>query len=88
MIKSSHALLYIYNPVPASTPHVLRPHFDLDVLKKLEATLTNISAYLDKAGVGEWWKDWMMDASTQTSPQSPEPLRGMYIYMYILQCYC
>lgn len=55
--------------VPALPPHILTPCFDLEVLKKVGATIDKVSAYLDKAGAVEWWKGWIKDANTWTDPQ-------------------
>lgn len=67
----------IVSQVPVLPPHILRPCYDLEVLKKVGVTIDKVSAYLDKAGAVEWWKGWIKDANTWTGPQNPEPLNGM-----------
>ena len=64
------------SPVPTQNPKVLRPYFDPDMLKKLDATLVKIQAYLEKTNVADWWEQWIEDARTQSTPAEPSDLEG------------
>ena len=74
-------IIYTDNPVPLQTPHALIPCFDADNLRKVEATLEKASAYLCKAGVREWWKDWIKNAKSMITPLDPKPLHGDHYYI-------
>ena len=59
--------------------------FNPDSLNKMEATLSMVSAYLDKATAAEWWKTWIADAKKNTTIQIPGDLEGKNsMYMWCL----
>ena len=70
------ALLPTGNTIPQQRPLVLNPHFDADDLKKLEATLTKIGAYLNKAGTSQWWASWLVEAKKYIQPMEPQTTDG------------
>lgn len=74
--QSGLAILPTDHPTPIIKPLILRPCYDSDSLKKLEATLRKASAYLNKAGVSAWWTSWLEEAMTYVEPQQPQEMEG------------
>lgn len=79
--QSGLAILPTDHPIPCLKPLVLRPCYDADSLKKLEATLRKASAYLNKAGVSAWWTSWLSEATRAVEPKEPSVMEGKKIVM-------
>ena len=77
LLQTGLAILPTENTIPVVKPHIIKPCFDSENLKKLESTLKKVSAYMDKAGAAEWWVSWLEDAKNYVKPLEPQTMEGL-----------
>lgn len=79
--ESGLALLPAANPLPCSPPCVIKPLFDPDHLRMLQATIRKVGAYLKKAcseseDAASWWATWFEEAGRCVHSSEPQVLQG------------